>query len=153
MPLYEPSAFPSVRDQVALYEATGGREGGTLAGRPVVILTTTGARTGSLRKTPLMRIEHDGAYIAVASYGGAPHHPAWYRNLIAEPRVTLQDGPTIIRLRAREASGPERDRLWPIADAAWPDFPAYRAAAAPREIPLVLLEAPAEPRKEAGTIR
>jgi deazaflavin-dependent oxidoreductase (nitroreductase family) len=140
VPAYEPSVFPSVRDQVALYEATGGREGGTLAGRPVVILTSTGARTGSLRKTPLMRIEHDGAYIAVASYGGAPHHPDWYQNLVAEPRVTLQDGPEIKELTARETVGAERERLWRVADAAWPDFPAYRAAASPREIPLLLLE-------------
>lgn len=140
MPEYEPSIFPAVRDQVALYEATAGREGGTLHDRPVVILTTVGARTGKLRKTPLMRIEYHGAYIVVASYGGTPHHPDWYHNLVAEPRVILRDGGEATALTARETTGAEKKRLWRVADSAWPDFPAYRAAAAPREIPLVLLE-------------
>ncbi|MGI5320927.1 nitroreductase family deazaflavin-dependent oxidoreductase [Actinomadura nitritigenes] len=140
MPAYEPSAFPDVRDQVALYEATDGREGGTLEGRPVIILTSLGVRTGSLRKTPLMRIEHEGAYIVVASYGGAPQHPDWYHNLVAEPRVTIQDGPEVKEMTARETTGAEKDRLWRLAEAAWPHFPAYRATAGPREIPLLILE-------------
>ncbi|MDT7683433.1 MAG: hypothetical protein QOG57_3743, partial [Pseudonocardiales bacterium] len=82
---YAPSSSEPVREQVALYEATGGEEGGTLEGRPVVILTMTGATGGKIRKTPIMRIEHDGTYLAVASNGGAPSHPAWYHNLIAHP--------------------------------------------------------------------
>ncbi|MFC0038089.1 nitroreductase family deazaflavin-dependent oxidoreductase [Actinomadura rayongensis] len=137
---YAPSPFPSVREQVALYEATDGAEGGTLEGRPVVILTSRGAATGKLRKTPLLRIEHAGAYVVVASYGGADVHPAWYRNLKADPEARVQDGPTVRHVRAREAEGDEKERLWAIADAIWPDFPTYRANAAPREIPILVLE-------------
>src|SRR5882762_5633162 len=102
---YLPSPSARVRDQVALYEATEGREGGTLEGRPVVILTMTGAASGKIRKTPVMRIEQDGTYVAVASAGGAPNHPAWYRNLLANPDVRLQDGARLYRLRAREVFG------------------------------------------------
>jgi len=89
---YLPSPSQRVRDQVARYEATDGREGGTLEERPVVILTMTGATSGKIRKAPIMRIERDGTYIAVASAGGAPNHPAWYHNLLANPDVRLQDG-------------------------------------------------------------
>jgi deazaflavin-dependent oxidoreductase (nitroreductase family) len=136
---YVPSPSERVRDQVALYEATGGREGGTLEGRPVVILTMTGATTGKIRKTPVMRIEHDGTYLAVASAGGAPNHPAWYRNLIANPEVRLQDGTTVHRLRAREVFGAEKAAAWQLAESRWPHFPEYRATAG-REIPILLLE-------------
>jgi deazaflavin-dependent oxidoreductase (nitroreductase family) len=90
---YVPSPSERVRNQVASYEATDGREGGTLEGRPVVILTTTGATSGKIRKSPVMRIERDDTYVAVASAGGAPSHPAWYHNLIANPEVRLQDRP------------------------------------------------------------
>ena len=93
-----------VAEQVRLYEATGGKEGGTLEGAPCVILTTKGRKSGKLRKSPLMRIEHDGVYAVVASMGGAPQHPVWYLNLVANPDVTLQDGDQVLDLRARTAS-------------------------------------------------
>jgi deazaflavin-dependent oxidoreductase (nitroreductase family) len=138
---YEPSPRARVREQVERYEATGGREGATNEGRPVVILTTIGARTGSVRKTPVMRIERDGTYAAVASAAGASSDPAWYRNLRAYPdQVRLQDGATVLRMCAREVSGPEKDEWWRIAEANWPHFPEYRAKAGDREIPIVLLE-------------
>ena len=96
MPLdgeYEPSPEPRVRDQVELYESSGGKEGTTLQGVPVVIVTTRGVKSGKLRKVPLMRVEHDGTYAIVASKGGAPKHPVWYYNLVANPHVEVQDGP------------------------------------------------------------
>ena len=136
---YVPSPSQRVRDQVASYETTGGREGGTLEGRPVVILTMTGATTGKIRKIPVMRIERDGTYLAVASAAGAPSHPAWYHNLIANPEVRLQDGTTVHRLRAREVFGQEKAEAWELAESRWPHFPAYRAKAG-REIPILLLE-------------
>ena len=139
---YAPSPSERVRDQVAEYEATGGREGGTLEGKPVVILTTTGARTGKIRKTPLIRIEQDGVYAVVASAGGAPENPAWYRNVIAHPTVRLQDRENIRALLAREVHGEEKARWWRIAETFWPHFPEYRAKAADREIPVLLLESP-----------
>jgi deazaflavin-dependent oxidoreductase (nitroreductase family) len=136
---YVPSPRERVRNQVASYEATDGREGGTLEGRPVVILTTTGATSGKVRKTPVMRIERDGTYIAVASAGGAPSHPAWYRNLIADAELLLQDGAQVHRLRAREAFGEEKAEAWKLADSRWPHFPEYRAKTE-REIPILLLK-------------
>jgi deazaflavin-dependent oxidoreductase (nitroreductase family) len=143
---YLPSPSERVRDQVARYEATDGREGGTLEGRPVVILTMTGALTGKIRKTPVMRIERDGVYVAVASAAGAPHHPAWYHNLIANPEVRLQDGAQVHRARAREVFGQEKAEIWRLAESRWPHFPEYRAKAG-REIPILLLEPipPSEP--------
>jgi deazaflavin-dependent oxidoreductase (nitroreductase family) len=139
---YVPSPSERVREQVARYEATGGREGGTLEGRPVVILTMTGATSGNIRKAPIMRIERDGTYLAVASAGGAPNHPAWYHNLIAHPLVLLQDGTTVHSLRAREVFGAEKTEAWKLAESRWPHFPEYRARAG-REIPILLLEPPA----------
>jgi F420H(2)-dependent quinone reductase len=136
---YVPSRREDVRDQVARYEATGGREGGTLEGRPVVILTMTGAASGKIRKTPVMRIESAGTYVAVASNGGAPRHPAWYHNLIAHPDVRVQDGAQVHVLRAREVFGQEKAEAWKLADSRWPHFPEYRAKAG-REIPILLLE-------------
>jgi deazaflavin-dependent oxidoreductase (nitroreductase family) len=137
---YVPSSSEPVREQVALYEASGGEEGGTLEGRPVVILTMTGATSGKVRKTPVMRIEHDGIYLAVASNGGAPSHPAWYHNLIAHPEVRLQDGAQVHSLCAREVFGQEKAQAWKLAESRWPYFPDYRAKAG-REIPILLLEA------------
>ena len=102
---YQPSPSDLVREQVALYKATDGREGGTLKGRPVVILTTVGAKTGNIRKNPVMRIKEGDTYVAVASNAGATSHPSWYRNLIGDPEVSLLDGATVYRLRAREACG------------------------------------------------
>lgn len=136
---YLPSSSERVRDQVARYEATDGREGGTLEGRPVVILTMTGAASGKIRKTPVMRIERHGTYVAVASAAGAPSNPAWYHNLIANPDVRLQDGAQVHRLRAREVFGDEKAEAWKLAESRWPHFPEYRAKAG-REIPILLLE-------------
>jgi deazaflavin-dependent oxidoreductase (nitroreductase family) len=136
---YVPSPSERVRVQVARYEATGGREGGTLEGRPVVILTMTGATSGKIRKTPIMRIERDGTYLAVASAGGAPSHPSWYRNLTVNPDLRLQDGDQVHHLRAREVFGPEKVQAWQLAESRWPHFPEYRASAG-REIPILVLE-------------
>lgn len=140
MAKYVPSTAERVRDQVALYEATGGREGATLEDKPVVILTTTGAKTGSIRKNPIMRIERDGTYLAVASAGGSPTHPGWYYNLLATPEAELQDHDKVFKVRAREIHGEEKAQWWPVAEAHWPHFPEYREKAGGRDIPLVLLE-------------
>ena len=142
MPLegtYVPSAWAPIAEQVALYEATDGKEGDTLEGKPVIILTTRGRKTGDVRKTPLMRVEHDGRYVVVASMGGAPHHPVWYLNLLADPHVTLQDGAEITDLRARTATPEERAVWWPRATAAWPPYDEYQKNT-DREIPVVILE-------------
>ncbi|MFD8965865.1 nitroreductase family deazaflavin-dependent oxidoreductase [Streptomyces sp. NPDC059568] len=137
---YEPSPSERVREQVARYEATGGREGGTLEGRPVVILTSRGAKSGKVRKTPLIRIEQDGVYAVTASAAGSPTHPAWYWNVLADPQVRLQDGDQVREFRAREPAGEELDRWWAVAEAHWPHFPEYRERAGGRVIPLLLLE-------------
>jgi deazaflavin-dependent oxidoreductase (nitroreductase family) len=136
---YEPSPWEWVRDQVDVYERTGGREGGTLEGKPVVVLTTRGRRSGQLRKSPLMRVEHDGRYAVVASQGGAPKHPVWYLNLLADPHVTLQDGDRVFDMRARVASGDEKREWWNRATDTWPAYDEYQAKT-DREIPLVILE-------------
>lgn len=142
MPLegeYEPSPWEPVAEQVRLYEETGGEEGRTLEGKPCVILTTRGRKTGKIRKTPLMRVEYEGTYAVVASMGGAPEHPVWYLNLVTEPDVTLQDGAEVMDLRAREAAGDEKAEWWTRATEVWPDYDAYQATTE-REIPLILLE-------------
>jgi F420H(2)-dependent quinone reductase len=136
---YVPSSSERVRDQVARYEATSGAEGGEQGGLPVVVLTTTGARSGSLRKTPIMRVEHDGVYAAIASYAGKPHNPSWYYNLLAHPEAELRDGTEVRRVRARELSGAEKQRWWEIADALNPNYARYRASAG-RDIPVLVLE-------------
>jgi deazaflavin-dependent oxidoreductase (nitroreductase family) len=136
---YHPSPRDRVREQVAQYEATAGREGGTLEGKPVIILTTIGAKTGAIRKTVLMRIKDDDTYAVVASDGGATKNPAWYRNLLAHPDIQLQDGATVRRLRAREVAGEEKARWWRIAEQRWPHFPAFRDSS-DRDLPIVLLE-------------
>jgi deazaflavin-dependent oxidoreductase (nitroreductase family) len=136
---YGPSPWSQVADQVALYESTGGKEGGTLEGKPVVILTTRGRKSGALRKSPLMRVEHDGRYVVVASLGGAPQHPVWYLNLVADPRVTLQDGANVMELRARTATPEERDMWWARAATAWPGYDEYQKNTE-RVIPVVILE-------------
>ena len=137
---YIPSPSERVSEQVRLYEASDGAEGGTLEGRPVVILTHTGAKTGGIRKNPIMRIPDGDAYVAVASAAGATTHPAWYFNLIADPRVHVQDHAEHRDLIAREVHGVEKDRLWAVAESYWPHFPEYREKAAGREIPILLLE-------------
>lgn len=141
MPLtgdYEPSAAPWARDQVDLYERSGGTEGVELNGKPVIILTSVGAKSGKLRKTPLMRIEHDGEYAVVASLGGAPRHPVWYYNLTANPKVELQDGPLKKDYQAREVHGDERTAWWQRAVAAFPDYAGYQERTS-RTIPVFVL--------------
>jgi deazaflavin-dependent oxidoreductase (nitroreductase family) len=137
---YEPSPSDGVREQVSLYEATDGRDGGTLEGRPVVILTTIGAKTGNIRKNPVMRIKEGDVYVVVASNAGATSHPAWYRNIVAHPDLSLQDRATVHRVRAREVHGDEKARWWKVAERDWPHFPEYRAKAGDREIPVMVLE-------------
>ena len=142
MPLegeYAPGPWEFVDEQVRQYEATGGKEGAELEGKPTVILTTHGRRTGKIRKTPLMRVEHDGEYAVVASMGGAPKHPVWYLNLLGDPDVTLQDGERVMDLRARLATPDEKRAWWPRAVAAWPDYEKYQAAT-DRDIPVVLFD-------------
>jgi len=132
MPLegeYEPSPYGWVRDQVAEYEASGGERANTLrdTGLPIVIVTSRGRKSGKLRKTPLMRVEHDGEYALIASQGGAPTHPTWYGNLIADPNITLQDGPEPKDFVALElGEGEERDLWWERAVAAYPPYTEYQ---------------------------
>ena len=140
---YEPSPDGWVRDQVEEYEGSGGKSGTTLRGMPVVIMTNKGAKSGKLRKTPLMRVEHNGRYAVVASQGGAPEHPAWYNNLIADPHVELQDGPIKQDMLAREVTGEERADWWKRAVEAYPDYASYQRRT-DREIPVFVLE-PVEP--------
>ncbi|WP_040337119.1 nitroreductase family deazaflavin-dependent oxidoreductase [Candidatus Blastococcus massiliensis] len=143
MPLqgeYEPSTQKWVRDQVELYERTGGREGDTIVGRPVVVFSTRGAKTGKVRKQPLMRVEHDGAYLMVGSQGGKPTDPAWVHNLRAHPdQVTVQDGPEPWDGVARELDGPEREEWWERAVAAFPNYADYQQKTE-RRIPIFLVE-------------
>ncbi|HEX5333045.1 MAG TPA: nitroreductase family deazaflavin-dependent oxidoreductase [Cellulomonas sp.] len=144
MPLvgeYEPSPQKWVRDQVELYESSGGTQGLTLRGMPVVILTTIGARSGKLRKAALMRVEHEGTYAVVASLGGAPANPVWFANVKAHPEVELQDGSQKWDLVAREVHGEEKALWWERAVAAFPDYAAYQRTTT-REIPVVVLERP-----------
>lgn len=139
---YEPSPEKWVRDQVEVYERTGGREGDTLPGRtePVVVFTTRGARSGKVRKNPLMKVEHGGVYAMVASQGGAPKHPTWYFNLKAHPdEVTVQDGERVWDGVAREVDGDEYAQWWERAVAAFPDYADYQRRT-DRKIPLVLVE-------------
>jgi F420H(2)-dependent quinone reductase len=139
---YAPSPARWVRDQVDAYENSGGTQGITLldTGLPVVIVTTVGARSGKVRKTPLMRVEHDGTYAAVASMGGAPKHPVWYYNLRANPQVEVQDGPKRIDMIARELTGSEREQWWERAVAAYPPYAEYQQKTS-RQIPVFVLEA------------
>lgn len=141
---YEPSSRRWVRDQVELYESSGGTQGTTLrdTGLPVVIITNLGARTGKVRKTPVMRVEHGGRYAAVASQGGAPTHPAWYYNVRANPLVLLQDGPRRQEMNVREVTGDERAHWWERAVAAYPLYADYQRKTE-RLIPVLVLE-PAE---------
>ena len=137
---YEPSPTEWVREQVAAYESSGGREANTLldTGLPVIILTTRGKRSGKLRKTPLMRVEHNGEYAVVASLGGAPKNPVWYYNVKKNPRVELQDGDTTGDYEAREVFGDEKAAWWDRAVAAWPDYAEYQMKT-DREIPVFVL--------------
>ncbi len=141
MPLtgqYEPGAADWANEQAALFERTNGAEGNTLRGRPIILLTTLGAKTGKLRKNPLMRVEHDGEYAVVASNGGAPKHPVWYHNLVAHPHVELQDGPVRKDYTAHLATGEERAAWWKRANETWPDYEEYQTKT-DREIPVFVL--------------
>lgn len=142
MPLtgeYEPSTARYARKQVEKYEATNGEKSGDMRGRPVIVLTSIGAKSGKLRKTPLMRVEHDGNYAVVASLGGAPEHPVWYHNLKANPHVELQDRDTKRDYTAREVTGEEKATWWERAVATWPDYAKYQTKT-DRQIPVFVLE-------------
>jgi deazaflavin-dependent oxidoreductase (nitroreductase family) len=137
---YEPSPHEWVRNQVAEYEASGGERANTFAdtGLPIIVMTTRGNRSGKLRKTPLMRVEHDGEYALVASDGGAPQHPVWYHNLKADPEaVTIQDGREPFDARVREVVGERRAEWWRLAVAAFPPYAQYQEIAG-REIPVLV---------------
>jgi F420H(2)-dependent quinone reductase len=142
MPLtgdYEPSRAAWARKQAELYEATDGVEGGDLRGRPVIVLTSVGARTGKLRKTALMRVAHEGLYAVVASQGGSPKHPVWYYNLKKEPHVELQDGALKRDYTARELAGDEKALWWDRAVETWPPYADYQTKT-DRQIPVFVLE-------------
>ena len=141
MPLtgdYEPSTSDWARENAELYMASGGTDGTELKGKPVILLTTIGAKTGKLRKTPLMRVEHNGEYAVVASLGGAPKNPVWYYNIVKHPRVELQDGPATGDYEAREVFGDEKATWWRRAVAVWPDYADYQQKT-DREIPVFVL--------------
>ncbi|QGK71578.1 nitroreductase family deazaflavin-dependent oxidoreductase [Allosaccharopolyspora coralli] len=142
MPLegeYEPNTMQWVRDQVEQIESSGGRDGTTMRGMPVIVITSQGAKSGKLRKTPVMKVEHEGRYAAVASLGGAPTHPVWYYNLKAHPRVEVQDGMSKQDMIAREISGDEKSQWWDRAVAAYPDYADYQRKT-DRDIPVFVLE-------------
>ena|SRR6478672_80565 len=135
---YEPSTSDWARENAEQYMESGGTEGTELKGRPVILLTTIGAKTGKVRKTPLMRVEHDGEYAIVASLGGAPKNPVWYYNVKAHPRVELQDGTNSGDYEAREVFGDEKVAWWERAVAAWPDYAEYQTKTE-RQIPVFVL--------------
>jgi deazaflavin-dependent oxidoreductase (nitroreductase family) len=138
---YVPSKAGWVREQVATYEATGGAEANTLrdTGYPIVVITSVGAKSGVLRKNPVMRVERDGKYVAVASYGGRPDNPEWYANFVAHPEVDLQDGPVRKTYRARLLEGDERAEWWQLAVDTWATYASYQKKTE-RLIPVFLLE-------------
>ncbi len=141
MPLtgeYEPSPTKWAADQANLYETSGGTDGTTMRGMPVVLLTTRGRKSGKLRKTPLMRVEHNGEYAIVASLGGAPKNPVWYYNVVADPHVELQDGTSRQDMTAREVTGDEKAVWWERAVAAYPDYADYQTKT-DRQIPVFVL--------------
>lgn len=141
MPLegeYAPGRANWALKQVELYESSGGTEGTTLHGRPVIVLTTLGAKTGKIRKTALMRVEHEGEYAVVASLGGAPKHPVWFYNVRAHPHVELQDETEKHDYTAREVTGEEKALWWERAVAAFPPYAGYQKKTE-REIPVFVL--------------
>jgi deazaflavin-dependent oxidoreductase (nitroreductase family) len=142
MPLegeYAPSTASWARKQAERFEATGGDEANVLRGMPIIVLTSVGAKTGKVRKTALMRVEHGGEYAVVASQGGAPKHPVWYYNLKKNPHVELQDGATKRDYTARELTGPEKQVWWDRAVDAYPDYAKYQVRT-DRQIPVFVLE-------------
>ncbi|OSC41249.1 nitroreductase family deazaflavin-dependent oxidoreductase [Mycobacterium decipiens] len=141
MPLsgeYAPSPLDWSREQADKYMESGGTDGTVLQGKPVILLTTVGAKTGKLRKTPLMRVEHNGEYAIVASLGGAPKNPVWYYNVAKNPRVELQDGTVTGDYDAREVFGDEKAMWWKRAVQVWPDYAAYQTKT-DRQIPVFVL--------------
>ena len=149
MPDYIPSPRQWVRDQVELYERSGGREGTTLrdTGLPVIIVTHTGNKTGAIRKTPLMRVKDGNGYVLIGSQGGAPTHPAWVHNLRVNPAVEIRDRTALQKMRVREVTDDaERARLWDLAVAAYPPYADYQMKTT-RKIPVFI----AEPQQDAGT--
>jgi deazaflavin-dependent oxidoreductase (nitroreductase family) len=142
MPLtgeYAPSKSRWAREQAETFETSGGRKSATLRGKPIIVLTSIGAKTGKLRKTALMRVEHDGAYAVVASRGGAAKNPVWYYNLKKNPHVELQDGATKLDYLAREVIGDEKATWWERSLEVWPDYAAYQRKTE-RQIPVFVLE-------------
>ncbi len=136
---YVPSPSDWVREQVEQIEASGTTRAVSVMDRPVVMLTMRGAKTGAIRKVPLMRVEHDGVYAAVASKGGAPEHPQWYANLQADPAITLQDDDRSWQAVAREVTGEERAMWWERCVAAYPPYAEYQTKT-DRLIPVLVLE-------------
>lgn len=138
---YVPSKAGWVRAQVEKFEASNGAEANTLrdTGYPIVVITSVGHRSGKLRKNPVMRVERDGKYVAIASYGGSPENPEWYENFVAHPEVDLQDGPVKKSYRARLLEGDERASWWEFAVATWSTYATYQKKTE-REIPVFLLE-------------
>jgi deazaflavin-dependent oxidoreductase (nitroreductase family) len=138
---YVPSKQQWVRDQVAEFEASNGQRANTLrdSGDPIVVITSVGAKSGNLRKNPVMRVERDGNYVAIASKGGAPEQPEWYYNFVADPEVQLQDGPVRKTYRARLLEGEERAEWWEYAVETWPTYGEYQKKT-DRQIPVFLLE-------------
>jgi F420H(2)-dependent quinone reductase len=135
---YEPSPSQWVRDQVQEHEGSGGTSGTTMGDMPVIIVTTRGAKSGKLPKVPLMRVEHDGEYAAVASKGGAPKNPVWYFNLIADPHVQVRGGAVVQAMTAREVTGQEKAIWWQRCVGAFPDYADYQAKTE-RAIPVFVL--------------
>ena len=141
MPLtgeYEPSTSDWARDNAETYIKSGGTDGTELKGKAVILLTTIGAKSGKVRKTPLMRVEHNGEYAVVASLGGAPKHPVWYWNIKKNPRVELQDGEVTKDYEAREVVGEDKAAWWERAVEAWPDYADYQKKT-DRQIPVFVL--------------
>ena len=141
MPLsgdYEPSTSDWARENAEKYMESGGTEGTELKGKPVILLTTLGAKSGKIRKTPLMRVEHGGKYAVVASLGGAPKNPVWYYNIKAHPQVELQDGEVNNEFEAREVFDDEKAEWWERAVEAWPDYAEYQTKT-DRQIPVFVL--------------
>jgi deazaflavin-dependent oxidoreductase (nitroreductase family) len=136
---YEPSATDWVREQVEKIIETGTTDGVTVADRPIVLLTYKGAKTGKVRKTPVMRVESDGSYAAIASMGGAPTNPAWYQALARDPVIELQDGTEVATYRAREVTGDEKTDWWERGVAAYPPYADYQGKT-DRNIPVFVLE-------------
>jgi F420H(2)-dependent quinone reductase len=141
MPLegeYAPSPWDWSREQAEKYAESGGADAADMKGMPIILLTTVGAKTGKLRKTPLMRVEHDGEYACVASLGGAPKNPVWYYNIAKNPRVELQDGSVTRDYDAREVFGDEKAVWWERAVEAYPDYADYQTKT-DRQIPVFVL--------------